>query len=200
MTPSAATAPKLPRLTRSTTGLLMVDVQEKLLPAMFESQRVVQNCERLVKGSAILGVPIFVTEQYRKGLGPTVPQLASAINGFAPMEKMAFSACGSANLLPGLKSKNVSDVLLCGIETHVCVSQTCPHVCVSQTCLDLLDHGFRVFVAADATSSRTTQNHEIGIERMRSSGTVMVSTEMALLELLESAGNPEFKSILGLIK
>jgi nicotinamidase-related amidase len=191
MNPSSVTSAKLPRLVRATTGLLMVDVQEKLLPAMFESQRVVQNCERLLKGSAILRLPIFVTEQYRKGLGPTVPQLAGAINGFAPMEKMAFSACGAANLLPGLKSKNVSDVLLCGIEAHVCVSQTC---------LDLLDHGFRVFVAADATSSRTAQNHQTGLDRMRNSGAIMVSTEMALLELLESAGNSEFKSILGLIK
>ena len=89
---------------------------------------------RLVQGAAILQVPIFATEQYRKGLGSTVPEVAAAIPGFAPMEKLAFSACGASGFVPALESKQVSDAVLCGIEAHVCVTQTC---------LDLLDKGFR---------------------------------------------------------
>lgn len=179
------------RLTRTAAGLVVVDIQERLLPAMFEPQRVLQNSLRLTKGAAVLGLPVFATEQYRKGLGPTVTETGSAIAGFAPMEKLAFSACGAPGFIPALKAKNVSDALLCGIETHVCVSQTC---------LDLLDDGFRVFVVADAVSSRTPENHRLGLERMRCAGAAIVSTEMALLELLGAAGTDEFKQILALIK
>jgi nicotinamidase-related amidase len=168
-----------------------VDIQERLLPAIFERERVVQNAVRLIRGATVLGIPLFATEQYRKGLGGTVSAVASAMPGFAPMEKLAFSACGAAGFVSALKAKKVSDVLLCGIEAHVCVSQTC---------LDLLREGFRVFVAADAVSSRTPENYRIGVERMREAGAVIVSTEMALFELLEKAGTEEFKQILALVR
>jgi len=179
------------RLTRTKAGLAVVDVQERLLPAIFEQQRVVQNTVRLIQGAGVLQIPIFATEQYRKGLGATVPEIAGAIPGFAPMEKLAFSACGAAGFIPALKQKNVSEVLLCGIEAHVCISQTC---------LDLLDEGFRVFVVADAVSSRTPENYRFGLDRMRAAGAVLVSTEMVLFELLERAGTDEFKQILNLVK
>jgi nicotinamidase-related amidase len=179
------------RLSRAKAGLVVVDVQERLLPAIFEQQRVVQNTLRLIKGAAILRVPIFATEQYRKGLGPTVTEVAAAIPGFAPMEKLAFSACGAGGFLTALKRRKVTEVILCGIEAHVCVSQTC---------LDLLDGGFRVFVAADAVSSRTPENCRFGLDRMRAAGAVIVSTEMALFELLERAGTEEFKQVLNLVK
>jgi nicotinamidase-related amidase len=178
-------------LTRAKAGLLVMDVQERLLPAIFEHQRVVQNTVRLIQGAAILRVPIFATEQYRKGLGPTVSEVAAAIPGFAPIEKLAFSACGAAGFIPALRKKRVSEPILCGIEAHVCVSQTC---------LDLLDRGFRVFVAADAVSSRTQENYRFGLDRMRAAGAVIVSTEMVLFELLERAGTDEFKQILALVK
>jgi nicotinamidase-related amidase len=179
------------RLTRARAGLAVVDVQERLLPAIFEKERVLQNVVRLARGAAILQVPIFATEQYRKGLGATAPEVAAAIPGFTPMEKLAFSACGAGGFVAALESKQVSDVVLCGIEAHVCVTQTC---------LDLLDRGFRVFVAADAVSSRTPENYRLGLERMREAGAVMVSTEMVLFELLGQAGNAEFKQILELVK
>jgi nicotinamidase-related amidase len=179
------------RLTRTQAGLVVVDIQDRLLPAIFEKERVLQNTLRLVQGVGILQVPIFATEQYRKGLGATVLEVAAAIPGFAPLEKLAFSACGAAPFLPALKQKKVSHVILCGIEAHVCVSQTC---------LDLLDEGFRVFVVADAISSRTPENYQIGLDRMRAAGAVIVSTEMVLFELLEQAGTPEFKQILSLVK
>jgi len=178
-------------LTRAKAGLVVVDVQERLLPAIFEHQRVVQNTVRLIQGAAILRVPIFATEQYRKGLGPTVSEVAAAIPGFAPIEKLAFSACGAAGFIPALRKKRVSEPILCGIEAHVCVSQTW---------LDLLDRGFRVFVAADAVSSRTQENYRFGLDRMRAAGAVIVSTEMVLFELLERAGTDEFKQILALVK
>jgi nicotinamidase-related amidase len=179
------------RLTRTQAGLVVVDIQDRLLPAIFEKERVLQNTLRLVQGAGILQVPILATEQYRKGLGATVPEIAAAIPGFAPLEKLAFSACGAAPFLPALKQKKVSQAILCGIEAHVCVSQTC---------LDLLGEGFKVFVVADAISSRTPENYQIGLDRMRAAGAVIASTEMALFELLEHAGTAEFKQILNLVK
>ena len=181
----------IPRLTRGTTGLLVIDIQERLLPAMNEPEGVVQNAVRLVKGAAILGVPALFTEQYRKGLGPTVEAITSVVPEFTAIDKLAYSACGAPLFLDTLKGKKVSNVLLCGIESHVCVSQTC---------LDLLEQDYRVFVVADAVSSRTQENCRIGIDRMRDAGAVIVSTEMALLELCGAAGTPEFKQLLPLIK
>jgi len=179
------------RIPRARTGLLVVDLQERLLPAIFEKERVTQNCVRLIKAATILGLPILATEQYRKGLGPTVPEVAAAIPAFAPAEKTSFSACGAQGFGAALKAKELANVILCGIEAHVCVSQTC---------LDLLDQGYRVFVAADAVSSRTKENYHLGVERMRDAGAVIGSTEMLLFELLQRAGTDEFKQVLGLVK
>jgi nicotinamidase-related amidase len=179
------------RLTRARAALVVVDVQERLLPAIFEKERVLENTLRLIRGAGVLQVPVIATEQYRKGLGPTVPEVAAAIPGFAPMEKVAFSACGAAGFVPALREKKASDVVLCGIEAHVCVLQTC---------LDLLDEGFRVFVASDAVSSRTPGNARLGLNRMHAAGAVIASTEMVLFELLEKAGTDEFKQVLALVK
>lgn len=179
------------RLCRSKTAIVIIDIQQRLLPAIWEGERVVQNSLRLIKGAIALGVPLFATEQYRKGLGPTIAEIAECIPGFSPLQKLSFSACGGGGFLESLKSGGISDVLLCGIETHVCVSQSA---------LDLLDQGFRVFVAADATSSRIQTNWHLGLERMRQAGASIVSSEMALFELLEKAGTEEFKRVLELIK
>jgi nicotinamidase-related amidase len=179
------------RVTRAKAALVVVDIQERLLPAIFEKERVVQNAIRLMKGATVLGVQVLATEQYRRGLGATVAEVAAAVPGFAPIEKLAFSACGAPGFTAALKAKGVSEAILCGIESHVCVSQTC---------LDLLDGGFRVVVVADAISSRTPENHRFGVDRMRAAGAVIASTEMILFELLEQAGTDEFKQILALVK
>ncbi len=179
------------RLKRPGSGLIVVDIQERLLPAMFEKERVTRNAARLAKGAAILGIPVFATEQYRKGLGPTVPEVAGAISHFDPIEKLAFSACGAPAFMAALKAGQVSSALLCGIEAHVCVTQTC---------LDLLEEGMGVFVAADAVSSRVPEDWRLGLDRMRQAGAVIVSTEMALFEWLRQAGTEEFRQILGLVK
>jgi nicotinamidase-related amidase len=179
------------RIARAQAALVVVDIQERLLPAMFEKERVVRNAVRLIKGAAVLGVPVLATEQYRKGLGATVAEVASAIPGFAPLEKVAFSACGAGDFAAALKTTGASDAILCGIEAHVCVTQTC---------LDLLDQGKRVFIAADAASSRTPENYRLGLERMAAAGAVIASTEMVLFELLGEAGTAQFKQILELVK
>ena len=179
------------RIHRSKAALLVVDIQERLLPAIFEKERVLANARRLAQGVGALGVPAFVTEQYRKGLGATVPELAAALAGFAPVEKMTFSSCGASGLLESFAARGVTDLILCGIEAHVCVTQTA---------LDLLARNFSTFVVADAVSSRTTENWRCGVARMRDAGAVIVSTEMALFELLGQAGTDEFKKILPLVK
>jgi nicotinamidase-related amidase len=176
---------------RPKSGLVVVDIQERLLPAIFERERVVQNSVRLLKGAAILNIPVFATEQYPKGLGETVPEVKAALGTNSPIEKTAFSACGAEGFLAAIRAKGASDIIVCGIETHVCISQTC---------LDLIEQGLRVFVVADAVSSRTPENHRLGLERMRDAGAIAVSTEMVLFELLGEAGTPEFKQVLALIK
>src|SRR2546430_12628249 len=131
------------RLRRGKTGLAVIDIQERLLPSIFEHERVVQNTIRLIKGLRVIGRPVFLTEQYPKGLGSTVAEVAAACGASAPLEKVVFSACGAAAFNAALKKTRISDVLLCGIEAHVCVLQTC---------LDLLEQDFGVFVVADAVS------------------------------------------------
>jgi len=176
---------------RRQAGLLVVDVQERLVPAMHSGEFLVNHVIQLAKGASVLNLPILATEQYRQGLGPTVPEVTAAIPGFSPLEKLAFSACGAPGFLANLQSRGVRDVLLCGIETHVCVLQTC---------LDLLGEGYRVFVVRDAMASRTHENHDAGVERMSGAGAVVVTVEMALFELLEQAGTAEFREILKLVK
>jgi nicotinamidase-related amidase len=178
------------KIRRANAGLVLVDLQERLLPAMFESKRLVQSVTCLLKGASILGLPIFATEQYRKGLGPTIEPVAQLIQG-VPFQKMSFSACGAEGFLEALRQKNLTQAVLCGIEAHVCVTQTC---------LDLLAEGLTLFVVADAVSSRAPENHRIGLQRMRDAGAVIVSSEMVLFELLEKAGTEEFKQILAMVK
>ena len=179
------------KIRRATAGIVLVDLQERLLPAMFESERLVQTVSCLLKGATILGLPIFVTEQYRKGLGSTIPEITQLIAGYAPFQKSTFSACGAEGFVCALEEKHLTDVILAGIEAHVCVTQTC---------VDLLAEGLSVFVVGDAVSSRTPENQRMGLERMRHAGAIIVSTEMILFELLEKAGTEEFKQVLALVK
>ncbi len=171
--------------------LLVVDLQERLFPTMIDQERILQNSVCLVRACAILGIPIFVTEQYPRGLGATLPQLAEEIPDFAPLEKLTFSACGHPDLMDNVQAREIHDVILCGIEAHVCVTQTC---------LGLINQGHNAYVVTDAVSSRTLENKNAGLERMRNAGAGIVSTEMALFELMERAGTDEFKRILPLIK
>lgn len=177
------------RLDRARAALLLVDFQERLLPAMREPHGVLANAVRLARGAAALGLPRFVTEQYPKGLGRTVPELDATLEGAERWEKTCFSAVGVEELRGRLRERE--QVLLAGLESHVCVCQTG---------LDLLGLGIEIFVVADAVASRTAENARLGLERLRAAGAVVVSTEMALFELLATASAPEFKAVQALVK
>lgn len=178
------------RIRRPHTGLIVVDLQAMLLPAIWEKDRVLHQSLTLARGAQALGLPVAVTEQYPRGLGPTAPEFATAIPNFSPIEKLTFSSL-TPKVRDWLDQHAIHDVILCGIETHVCVTQTA---------LELLDLGKRVFVAADACSSRNEGNWHLGRERMTAAGAIPASVEMLLFELLKRAGTDEFKEILKLVK
>ena len=183
----------IPRLRREGALLLVVDVQERLLPAMFEAERVARYGVLLARAARRLDIPVVVTEQYPEKLGPTVAPLREAMGEFMPIAKMLFSACTDETMrnLNALREGGRTSVLLCGLETHVCVTQTA---------LDLREAGFTVFVPADAVSSRYESDKKAGLERMRGAGAILCSTEMAVFELLREAGTPDFKALLPFIK
>ena len=154
---------------------------------MLDFDRVIHNAAALVRGARILGVPMVVTEQYPKGLGRTVPEVAQHLDGVEPIEKVCFSAAAA----DGFDAGGREQALVCGIEAHVCVSQTAH---------DLLDRGLEVHVVRDAVSSRTEENREVGIRKMEAAGAVVTSVETALFELLGAAGSDEFRAVQGLVK
>lgn len=174
-------------LNRSRAALVVVDVQEAFRPAVLDFERVAHNAGVLVQGARALEVPVLATEQYPRGLGATVPEVADHLNGAEPIEKTAFSAAAARGFDLGGRDQ----VLLCGIESHVCVSQTAH---------ELLDRGVEVHVARDAVSSRTQENLELGLHKMESAGAVLTSVETALFELLGQAGTDEFKAVQRLVK
>lgn len=164
------------------------------MPVIHERFEVERNIERLVRGAHILGVPAIVTEQYVKGLGPTVEPLRNALaetGGYRPIEKSCFSAHGCAPFAAQLAALDRRQVLLAGVETHVCVYQTAR---------DLLAGGWNVWIAADAVSSRTARNRDIALQRLTSDGARLTSTEMALFEMLGVAGTDEFRAVSKLVK
>jgi nicotinamidase-related amidase len=171
------------------TALLIVDVQSKIIRLVPGHRRIVWNLGRLITGANILGVPTVATEQYPKGLGGTVPELAEML-GDIP-EKLMFSCRGCPELFDELASRGIEKILVAGIEAHVCVAQTV---------LDLLAAGFRVYVAADAVGSRGAIDAEIALRRLESSGASVTTTEAALFEWCEVAGTPEFKKLSELVK
>ena len=182
------------RLHREATVLVVIDVQERMMPVMERREEVEKNVERLIRGCHVLGVPVIVTEQYTKGLGPTIEPIRRVFEecgGYRPVEKSCFSAQGCAPFEAELKRLEKTQVLLAGVETHVCVYQTA---------IDLLREEYEVTIIADAVSSRTAENRAIALERMTSEGVRISSTEMALFELLVRAGTDEFKAISKLVK
>lgn len=186
--------PNLPRslelASRHDTRLLIVDVQEKFVPTISEIDRVIENCVKLARGAKILGVPVSATEQYPKGLGPTVPEIAEHLDEVP--EKLDFSCLNALDWTArNDDSEARSRVIVAGIEAHVCIQQTA---------LDLLAHGFRVYIPADAVGSRRPVDREFALQRMCDSGAVITTTESILFELCQTAGTPEFKEISQLVK
>ena len=174
-------------LERDRTALLVVDVQEGFRPVIDGFDELARQTAILVQGARVLGLPVVVTEQYPKGLGPTVPEVAEHLDGAEPLPKTVFSAPSA----DGLDLQGRDQVLACGIEAHICVMQS---VC------ELRGQGVEVEVAADAVASRAPANREIGLERMREAGAAITSVETALFELLGRAGTDEFKAVQRLVK
>jgi nicotinamidase-related amidase len=174
-------------------ALVVVDMQEKLLPPIWEKERLVRNVQLLIRMAGILKIPALVTTQYAKGLGNTLPDIASMLPDSPPLDKLTFSCFGSdifCSLLKRLPGQRTT-VLLCGMETHICVMQTA---------MGALREGYLVHVASDAVSSRSELNWRIGLDRMRDAGAILSSTEMMIYELLRSSGAPAFKELLPYLK
>lgn len=181
-------------LRREQLALVVVDMQEPFLNVMHERERLTANVRLLVETAGILGVPITPTTQYAERMGGVAAEITQSYRDAAvskAMDKMCFSCVGAEGFLEGLTSLGRRQVLLCGVETHICISQTA---------LDLIQQGYQVHVAADAVSSRTLEKHKLGMERMRDSGVLPCAAEAAVYELMQEAGTPEFKAILKLVK
>ncbi|MBN2098319.1 MAG: hydrolase [Dehalococcoidia bacterium] len=172
-------------------ALVVIDIQEKLAQLMYRKEALFENAQKLIRGVQILEVPIIVTEQYPKGLGPTIREIAALFPDFKPLPKVAFSCCGDEGFQRELLALDRRQILICGIETHVCVYQTA---------VDLLASGYEVEVVADAVSSRTADNREVALQRMRDEGAGITSTEMALFDLMKVAEGPKFKEVSKIVK
>ena len=177
------------RLKVEDTALLVVDIQEKLLPKIMQSGEVLRNASFLVNAAKVLGVPVIATEQYPKGLGPTVEPIRGLLT--TVWEKKTFSAVGEGGALDFLKSDARIKVVVVGIEAHICVMQTV---------LDLLNQGFHVFVCVDAVSSRYAIDVKIALKRMQQAGAILVTAETCVYEWLETAANPAFKEISAMVQ
>jgi nicotinamidase-related amidase len=174
-------------------ALVVVDIQTKLLPPIFQKEQLVRNAQLLIRAARILKIPSLISTQYAKGLGGTVPEIASLLPGTEAIDKLMFSCFGSDAFCALLKRLpgNRNTLLLCGMESHICVAQTA---------LAALREGYLVHVASDAVSSRTEWNWKVGLERMRAAGAVLSSTEMMIYELMRSSGSAAFKELLPYLK
>jgi len=178
-------------ITTEHTAVVLVDVQGKLAQSMHNKKDLFENLKKMVKGAQILGVPILWAEQNPAGLGPTMPEIAELLTNQSPLSKFSFSCCGSDPFLKDLQALNRKNILIIGIEAHVCVYQTAA---------DLTKLQYHVQVVADAVSSRTAENKQIGLETIKEAGASLTSTEIVLFELLKIAKGDKFKKIIKIVK
>jgi nicotinamidase-related amidase len=171
--------------------LVVIDIQGKLASLMDDKERIYKNVGILIQGVMLLDVPIIWTEQAPEKLGQTLPEIAGLLDGLTPLPKTTFSCCGDPDFLSALRNLDRKQILLTGIETHICVYQTAR---------DLLESGYEVYLLSDAVSSRTEENRRLGIARMKDLGAIVTGTEMALFEMLEKAEGDTFKAISRLIR
>jgi nicotinamidase-related amidase len=180
-------------LDRASAALLVLDLQAKLVPAMCEPERVTRNAQILLRLAEALKLPVILTAQYIKGLGNVLPEITNCAPRTPLFEKTSFGAFGEPGFLEHLRSHapEARSLLVAGVESHICVTQTV---------LGALEAGYLVHVAADAVSSRTRENWQIGLSRMERAGAVISSTEMIVYELLGKSSTPEFKAMLQMLK
>lgn len=170
---------------------LVIDIQDRLLPHMHDHEQLISNTRILLKGLHALEIPFLVTEQYRKGLGQTNTQVSEIIQTFNPMEKMTFSCCDHKEINHEIQNSGRKNIIICGIEAHVCVLQTV---------IDLAHQGYQPVVVEDCVSSRKTNDKEIAIHRMRHEGAIVSTYESILFELTRVSGTETFKDISRLVK
>lgn len=186
--------PRPYRINRSDTQAMLIDVQERLTPHILEHQAIVDKIGILIQGLQALQIPIMLNEQYKKGLGDTLPEIMALLeksNATKSFEKTSFSACDNATSWNHIAQQNCNTVLLFGVETHVCVMQTA---------LDLLDNGMQPVIIADATGSRHAFDKKMAIRRMRRAGAIVTTVEAILFELCRDSQDPAFKTISNLVK
>ena len=171
--------------------LIIVDVQGRLAHRMHRKEDLFEQLGKLIQGAQVLSVPILWVEQNPEGLGPTIPEIADLLSDVEPIPKLSFSCCGCDQFRQALRFLSRRQILIAGIETHVCVYQTA---------VDLLSSGYEVQIVADAVSSRTEENKQIGLSRIGDAGAKLTSTEMALFEMLKVAQGAQFKEILNIVK
>jgi nicotinamidase-related amidase len=179
------------RILKEDSAAVVVDIQERLLPHIHSGDIILANCLKLIAGLKILSIPVVITQQYTRGLGPTVPSVINLFPEFRHVEKVTFSCCGEPAFDKEIERLSKKNIILCGIETHVCVLQTC---------LDLLATGKIPVVVEDCVSSRKANDKSVAIERMRQEGAVITTFESLLFELTRQAGNDIFKSISSIVK
>jgi nicotinamidase-related amidase len=178
-------------LTPENAVLVLIDYQERLFPAMHERDRLLRNVIKLVRGAAVFGLPVIVTEQYPKGLGPTLPEIKALLPGVVPVEKTCFSACDAEPFTAALEASGRHQVLLAGIETHICVYQTA---------LALARSGRHVHVVTDCCASRDPASETAAYMRMSAAGVSPTNAEMALFEMLKQGRGEVFKQISAIVK
>lgn len=172
--------------------LVVIDVQTRLTQVMSDRKSLLQNCEVLIQAAKLLEIPITVTEQYPKGIGATEPQLTNALaNDYLPVEKTCFSCCASDQFSTRVDKSSKPQMILCGIESHICVLQTA---------MDLLQSGKQVFVVADAVDSRSKENKKLALERMQQAGAIITNAESTVFEWLKDAKHAQFKALSALIR
>jgi len=179
------------RIRKEACSGLVIDIQEKLFPHMDQKDELLRKCLILLKGLQVLEVPVMITEQYPKGLGPTLDQVNQVVGMVNPIEKISFSCCHEPAFLESLDRIKRNTIIICGIEAHVCVLQTV---------IDLIESGYKPVVVADCISSRNGEDKRISLERMQVEGAVITTCESILFELARVAGTDEFKVISGLVK
>jgi nicotinamidase-related amidase len=178
-------------LNKENTGLVLVDIQEKLMGVMGQKERVIDRVLKLLELSRVFELPVIVTEQNPNHLGPTLPAIQEALAAYEPISKIDFNCCDVDVFNDTVQEKGLQNIILTGVETHVCVFQTC---------VSLLDRGYRVHVPHHACDSRTEENWKIGLSLMKDAGATITSTETVIFQILKKAGTPEFKALLKTIK
>lgn len=179
------------RILQENTVCVVVDIQERLLPYMSEYDLFRSKCARLLEGLNALDVPVLVTQQYTKGLGDTVSEIKQLVEGNQVIEKISFSCCDVPEFMEALRATEKVNVIVIGIESHVCVMQTV---------IDLLGEYFQPVVVSDCVSSRSQEDKRVAIERMRQEGAIITTYESILFELTRGANAPQFKTISGIVK